>query len=77
MTHTHELQIMSSKGHTSIKWDPNNHTEVDTAEAMFDAMIEKGYSAFSVRKGGGQGERITEFDAHAREIIMVPRISGG
>jgi hypothetical protein len=73
----HELQIMSSKGHSSIKWSPNNPAEVEAAEDTFDNYIEKRFSAFRVAKGGGQGERITRFDPDAAEIIMVPPISGG
>ena len=71
-----EMQVMGKPGHTTMKWDPENDEEIETAKATFDALLAKGFSAFSV-KDGGKGERLQRFDHRANEIIVIPPIAGG
>ena len=72
-----EMRIISGEGDTKMLWDPANEDEVEAAEAQFDALIEKGFTAFKVKKDGEKGKKITKFDEDAGKIIMVPRIVGG
>ena len=71
------LKIISNEGDTRVMWDPKNDDEVEAAEAQFDALIEKGFTAFAVKKDGEKGKKISKFDPDAGKIIMVPRIVGG
>jgi len=73
----HELNVLDSNGHTSVKWNPDNDDEVDAARAAFNAMRDKGYRAFLVGRMGRQGERLDAFDPDAGEIMMVPQLRGG
>ena len=72
-----EMSIMGKEGDTKVIWNPENEDEVEAAEAQFDALIAKGFSAFSVGKRGKKDERIEEFDPEAGKIILVPQIRGG
>lgn len=72
-----ELRCMSELGDTKIIWDPKNDDEVEAAELQFDALIEKGFMAYSVKKGGDKGKTIKTFDPDAGKIIMIPKIVGG
>ena len=72
-----EMRIISGEGDTKMLWDPANEDEVEAAEAQFDALVEKGFTAFKVKKDGEKGKKITKFDEDAGKIIMVPRIVGG
>jgi len=72
-----EMRIISGEGDTKMLWDPANEDEVEAAEAQFDALIEKGFTAFKVKKDGEKGKKITKFDEDAGKIIMVPKIIGG
>ncbi len=73
----HEMHTMGMAGHTTVRWDPDDKKEIETAKAMFTEMTGKGYAAFSTDGDGGKGERIREFDPSAEEIILVPPIRGG
>ena len=72
-----ELRCMSSLGDTKVIWDPKNDDEVEAAEEQFNTLIDKGFSAFEVKKGGDKGKKITKFNPNAGKIIMVPEIVGG
>ena len=72
-----EMRIISGEGDTKMLWDPANEDEVEAAEAQFDALVEKGFTAFKVKKDGEKGKKITKFDEDAGKIIMVPKIIGG
>jgi len=71
------LAIISNEGDTKVIWDPENSDEIEAAEAQFDALVKKGFTAFRVKKNGDQGKKITDFDPDAGKIIMVPKIVGG
>ncbi len=72
-----ELAIIDNTGDTKVLWDPTNEDEVEAAEAQFDTLIDKGFTAYKVKKDGGKGQKITRFAPEAGKIIMVPKIVGG
>jgi len=72
-----ELAIIDSTGDTKVMWDKSNDDEVEAAEEQFDSLIDKGFSAYKVKKDGEKGKKITSFDPNAGKIIMVPKIVGG
>jgi hypothetical protein len=71
------LCTLSEEGDTKVIWDPENEDEVEAAEAQFDRLIEKGFTAFSVDKKGEKKKQIRKFDREAGKIIMVPIMQGG
>jgi hypothetical protein len=73
----HVMNIADPTGHTSISWDENNEGEVELARNAFNDAIKKGYQAFKTRLTGGRGERMTEFDPTAEEMLLVPQLRGG
>jgi len=72
-----ELSYLSEEGDTKVIWDPKNEDEIEAAEAQFDTLVEKGFTAFAVKKDGEKGKKITAFDPDAGKIIMVPKLVGG
>ena len=72
-----ELKIISDEGDTKVIWNPENADEVEAAEAQFDMLIDRGFTAYKVKKSGEQGKKIKKFDEDAGKIIMVPKIVGG
>jgi len=72
-----QLSILNDKGDTKVIWDPSNEDEVMAASDQFDALVEKGFIAFAVKKNGQQGTQTKVFDPEAGKIIMVPPIQGG
>ena len=72
-----ELAVISAEGDTKVMWDPKNDDETEAAEAQFDRLVKKGFTAFSVKKNGEQGKKISKFDEEAGKIIMVPKMVGG
>jgi hypothetical protein len=72
-----ELRTLNETGDTKVIWDPTNDDEVDAAKAQFNVLKKKGFTAYSVKKGGEKNKAITEFDPDAGMIIMVPKIQGG
>lgn len=72
-----ELRVMGKEGDVRVMWDPANKDEVDTAKKTFDELKKKGHLAYAVKKQGGKGEVIREFDPEAGKIIMAPPMRGG
>jgi hypothetical protein len=72
-----ELRIIDSTGDTKINFDPKNRDEVEAAEAQFDTLTEKGFTAYHVEKDGSKGKVMKKFDSKAGLIIMVPTLAGG
>lgn len=71
------MAIMGKSGDTKLIWSPGNEAEVDNARRTFNDLKAKRFVAFAVKKDGEKGERVTEFDADAEKIIMVPPMQGG
>ena len=72
-----EMRVMGSQGDSNIMWDPKNKDQCEAAKLQFDALKEKGYLAFKVKKAGGKGTQIKSFDKKAGKIIMAPPVRGG
>lgn len=64
-------------GDTKIIWDADNEDEVGAAQDTFTKLIKRGFKAFSVKRDGGQGREVKEFDATAEKLIMIPQMAGG
>jgi len=71
------MDVMDKTGHTSIKWDRNNETEIEIARTTFNELTSKGYRAFRVEGADQKGERLNTFDPTAEKMIMVPQLQGG
>lgn len=71
-----EIRVLDDSGDTRIEWNSHSREEVDAARNMFDSLIKKGYSAYSVKRGL-KDELITRFDPALEMIVMTPRIVGG
>ena len=72
-----QISVLNHEGDTKLIWDSENKDEVEAAKKMFNELKGKGYSAFSVKKNGEQGRRLTNFDAEEEKIIMAPAMKGG
>ncbi len=72
-----ELTILNYSGAKTVAWNPDKIDEVNAAEAQFNAMLEKGFSALKLNPGEGEGSKIDRFDAGAAKILMFPFLSGG
>lgn len=72
-----ELRVLDGTGDTKLIWDAENDAEVAAARKMYDDLIAKGHTAYSVKKTGKTGKKIDAFDPAAERIILVPRMAGG
>ena len=72
-----EMRCLNETGDTKMVCDPDNRDEVDAAKDQFNSLKKKGFTAYSVKKGGEKNKPIDSFDADAGMIIMVPKIVGG
>lgn len=72
------MSEINESGDTKIMWDADNEEEVQAAREMFNKLVTHGrHAAFAVKRTGGKGGRIREFDPEAEKIILVPQIVGG
>ena len=69
--------LAALEGDIKLEWDPSNATEVENCRKFFEDKKKEGYYAYRMKKLGGQGERIYEFDKDAERIIIVKPIVGG
>ena len=72
-----EMSILGREGDTKLIWSSENADEVAQARKTFEELTKKGFSAFTVKGMGGQGERITKFDPEEEKMILVPQLHGG
>lgn len=72
-----EMRVLDHTGDTKIIWDSENRTEVEHARKTFDELAAKGFSAFSVKKDGEKGSRLSKFDPEEEKMILVPALRGG
>ena len=73
----HEMIVLDLTGDTKIIWNPDNPVEVDNAKKTFKRLKKQGYIAYEVRRTGGKGEVVQEFDQQASKLIMAPQMVGG
>lgn len=71
------LFVLDGTGDSRMQWDRNDPAQVAAAEARFDEMRGKGYSAYKVDASGRRGEVINKFDPDAERIIMHRQLVGG
>ena len=71
------MRVMGRTGDIKITWDPENAVEVSRAREVFNENIKKGWAAFQVKRAGGKGKQVKEFDPQVEEILFVPPIAGG
>ena len=72
-----ELAILAQTGALKITWDPDIPDEIMKVKEQFQLFLEKGYSAFHLNDTGGEGKKISTFNASANKIIMIPKLGGG
>jgi len=73
-----EMSILNHEGDTKVIWDPDNEDECDAAEEQFDNLIDKGFTAFEVGKGGKKTAKVVKkFKPGLGKLIMVPELVGG
>lgn len=68
---------MRTPGDTKIMYDPKNEDEVEIAEEQFNALIDKGFKAYKVKKDGEKGVAVKVFKPSEGKYILVPPIVGG
>lgn len=71
------MRILDLNGDRRIVWRRQSIPEIEDAKKEFRKAIIDGHIAFKVDKSGARGEKLTEFDPLAEEIILVPPIVGG
>ena len=79
-----KLRVMSWRGDSSVEWDaraaaqgdPEAESAVREAERIFREERARGATAFVVERNE-PARRVDEFDPHAEQIVIVPRIAGG
>lgn len=73
----HTMQILDSRGVTTIAWTPGNKVEEQAAETEFQRMVGEGKLAYKTDKGGENAEQIRTFDPEAASIEFVSPMFGG
>jgi len=71
------MRILDMNGDRRIVWRKKSIPEIEEAKKEFRKAIIDGHIAFKVDNGGSKGEKLTEFDPTAEEIILVPPMVGG
>ena len=78
------LRVISRRGDDRVHWNAENaqagdieaQAAIREAEQIFARERARGASAFRVEPGKPI-ERMEQFDAQAKQIVMVPRVVGG
>jgi hypothetical protein len=78
------LRIISKRGDSRLIWNEQDVLAADAeamaaireAERIFARERARGATAFRVEPGKPV-ERLEQFDPHASQIVMVPRVVGG
>lgn len=78
------LRVLSRRGDDRYDWNTNQvetgdkeaEAAVREAERVFREERARGSTAVRLRPGQAP-EKINEFDPHAEEIVLVPRVIGG
>ena len=73
----HTMNILTTEGDVTHRWDPSKPDEVAHARSTFDLFRGKGYLAYRITGSGGQGEQMREFDPQATGVVMTPQLRGG
>ena len=78
------LRVISSRGDDRVQWNEQDAqtgnaeaiAAIREAERIFALERARGATAFRV-EAGKPAERVEQFDPHAEQIILVPRVAGG
>ncbi len=78
------VRVISKRGDDRVQWSEQDALAGDTeaiaaireAERIFADERARGATAFRV-EAGKPAERLEQFDLHAEQIIMVPKVAGG
>lgn len=73
---TGQLRIMNRHGHSTVTWSTDLQETVEAANRRFNELLAEGYTAFEMQSAT-MGEQVTEFDAEAQTVVLVPRMVGG
>lgn len=71
------MKILNEMGDERLVWEKENGKQAKEAKAKFIKLLDDGYKAYSVDRGGNKNRRIEEFDIDAEEILMVPKTAKG
>lgn len=74
------MSVINLGGDTKVRWDPTNQHEVANAKRTFDDLKAQGFTAHRVAGPKGErttGEVMSEFDATAERLVMVPTMVPG
>lgn len=81
------LRVLDKKlGDLKINWNPDSPEETAAAKKQFEDLVGKTttvgtkkmkYAAYDVKKDGGKGGKITQFDKNAGLIIIAPEVERG
>ena len=63
--------LTPTEGDRRVPWDPGDPSQIAEAHGKFNELVKQGYRAYRVGRKGQAGERITEFDPEAGEILFV------
>ncbi len=71
--------VTAEEGDKRVPWDPTNPAQVEEARSKFNEFIGAGHRAYRMGSHGQRGERISEFDPNAGEILFTGRygLAGG
>ena len=72
-----EMSVMDGSGRRQLQWKRDNPDEIAAAQAIFDHLLARGFSAFGAKTKAAPRQAINTFDPEAAEVVMVPRIVGG
>lgn len=72
------MSILSTAGDEKVTWDKNDPESIRVARQKFlEYLGERKGMAFKVDANGGKGEKMTDFDPSAENILLMPMIVGG
>lgn len=71
----HRMRIMGRSGDTKVEWDIDSEEAVREAERIFREHTARG--AYAFRVSGKEAERVSAFDPHAQEIVVLYPMAGG
>ena len=72
--------VMNSNGDDKGSYDPLDPVEAAKAQAVFDAIIKSGATAYDVTQkaeGGAEGTQIRDFKEVSERTLFAPRMVGG
>jgi hypothetical protein len=72
-----EFKVLDPNGHTRTTWDTASPEDVETARWIYDDLMRRGYRAFRMEEGAGEGVAKRTFDPKDKETLLVPPIRAG